>query len=388
MNLQPDSSIMLPDSQLFSQNHCGQTKKFSGDTTFTVGDVCRNGALVECNVGSDPNNDSNFFLTVSPTKDTCILTAEAKLQMEHVQRLLLDWNIGRKCYPNRMNQTIRVSFMNGTETDGSSSILAYKVSDVLTSIGMNDLFSNYFMTVVRFYANETFLFFSNESVPGGALQQHGDEILVALHPNVTIDVPLICQVKIHVRYGFVFLFGLLWTFVMILLNGLYHLFQDEPMVMSIIAVSGTCVLIGMHYIQSKRAAKKRLELDIINVRHRVYEELSKDPLVAVPVPILCERIVWNDYPANRTHRSYITNQIWKFVVKDIQCDQRILKTKKISNLDMKLYDHWQWLDVMPSPSSNSSSNVRTRTAVGGGGISGTKQQQQSLNDANKTVRFF
>ena len=63
---------MLPDSQLFSQNHCGQTKKFSGDTTFTVGDVCRNGALAECNLSNDQKKGYNLFLSVSLAQDTCI----------------------------------------------------------------------------------------------------------------------------------------------------------------------------------------------------------------------------------------------------------------------------------------------------------------------------
>lgn len=292
-----------------------------------IGGRCYGGLLLQCS-----NTANAQYFTMSPNNRTCLLTDTGLDHIKRIKKQLHDWNVANVCSSHESNDTIPIQMVVDEESDGP---LFFKYSYLTEQLQFNPQME------LLAAAN------TNKSTFVLSLQQNpDDETLIGLHPTVPIVLPLRCRITLLLQYLTAVIAKLAWSLIVVVCIGLWQLFWDAPFIITTITVIGSTTMLAMHHIQAKKKAKKQLELDIINLRHKVCVELSASIGHALAAHLLAERIAWRDYPASRSKREYVTKTLWPFVVNDIRTDTRIAKIKKRMALDENIIcDHWQWMDI-------------------------------------------
>jgi hypothetical protein len=183
---------------------------------------------------------------------------------------------------------------------------------------------------------------ANSEKPTFLLQETERGAAIGVHPSKVIKQPFLCLVK----HGIAGLIGgtiaLVGTICVILGSWLLEAFQHSPTGTLAALLLGFATLSIARIAHRKRTNQRKLELNVINMRERVYVELSKDVGKAVSADVVCHRIVWEMYPINRAERDRLSAKIWPLVVRDINSDSRVQKTWGTSDGRKELL--WKWVD--------------------------------------------
>jgi hypothetical protein len=178
---------------------------------------------------------------------------------------------------------------------------------------------------------------------------------IGLHPSQPIPIPIVCRAKKMLIWTLSTVLALIGTVSSIILTWLWQWFWDSPNEFLATCTIGAITLQAICYVRSKRRAQRQLELDVLRMRQRVYQELSRtantnnNPTTngsstsAVLANMILNRIVWEWFPLNRAERQRWSVRVWPLVVRDIESDDRIHKSYTDSGGNTPQLV-WQWLD--------------------------------------------
>ncbi|KAI2502555.1 hypothetical protein MHU86_11902 [Fragilaria crotonensis] len=100
------------------------------------------------------------------------------------------------------------------------------------------------------------------------------------------------------------------------------------------------ILLVIIWTRHLRESRKKLIVDVANVREVAYERLRSDSLEHV-VLHLRDGIAMDLYPTSKADRSHVILKVWPRVVADVRLDNRVLKTNRM--VGGKPRDVWKWV---------------------------------------------
>lgn len=100
------------------------------------------------------------------------------------------------------------------------------------------------------------------------------------------------------------------------------------------------ILLVIIWTRRLRESRKKLIVDVANVREVAYERLRSDSLEHI-VLHLRDGIAMDLYPTSKADRSHLILKVWPRVVADVRLDNRVLKTNRM--VGGKPRDVWQWV---------------------------------------------
>lgn len=292
-------------------------------TPCPVGGHCAGGHLQSC-------YDSHY--QVSESDSACVLSEASQRSMEALTDLLEKYSAQQICgagggkagknpfYVQRDVETNRPLFLYQSLTD----VLQIPYDPQLLRAAVYDEGSD-----------DLQLFIVDKRDDGS--------VLIGLHPSKEIPLPAACYAKKLTTSFVTGALVLLWTVTVVVGSWIWSFFLESPVEAVVTTVIGFVVLTTMHFVKSKSRKRRQLELEVINLRERVYSELSKDAGQTVLANIICNRIAWKDHPSSRKARDRLSRVIFPMVVRDLDSDRRVDKTwTASSNGTQELV--WQWLD--------------------------------------------
>jgi hypothetical protein len=196
---------------------------------------------------------------------------------------------------------------------------------------------------------------------------------IGLHPSQPIPIPIMCRAKKMLIWTLSTILALVGTVSAIILTWIWQWFWDAPKEFLVTCTIGAITFRALYYVRSKRRAQRQLELDVLRMRQRVYQELSRTAnshnnnnssadSSAVLANMILNRIVWEWFPLNRAERQRWSFRVWPLVVRDIESDDRVHKsfTDSGGNTPQLV---WQWLDHPVVPSVAPETNTTSTTAA-------------------------
>lgn len=274
----------------------------------------------------------------------CVWTAQALQYVEALQRELSTRSAAHFCSSSSSSSVA----MGGESYDHP--LFEYQLLADEIQIPYGPIFIQAFME-----DNETNLFVLNQTPE--------DILMIGLHSNQYVPLPLRCLATKWCRSlvrGFV---GLLSTIIGVLFTWFYACFKVHPWMTIFVVLVSAMTLTSIRQVHRRNRERARLETEVLNLRERVYAELSAPGQILQPEmsSVICNRIAWADYPNSRRARDRCTRIIFPFVVKDLESDARVHKSWTMENGDRVLV--WQWRDSQPHSVAKANSRDFEKSAA-------------------------
>lgn len=174
---------------------------------------------------------------------------------------------------------------------------------------------------------------------------NGNVFIIGLHPSKPIPLSAWCYAKNLVHSAITGVLVLFWTIAVVVGSWIVSYFVESPVEAVVVTVVGFTVLSTMRYVSTKRRRQQQLLLEVIQLRERVYEELSKDACKPVVANLICNRIAWKDHPASRQARDRVSRVLWPMVVRDLETDSRVHHSWTSAVEGSGQHELvWQWMD--------------------------------------------
>ena len=283
------------------------------------GGVCEHGRLVNC---------VNSYYQVAQSQDSCVLSKKTNATLAVLKQLLHEWTARDYCG------------------------LPSKSTKMVASKGSHPFFSYSQLQLERPMELATNVLDQEILQLGGfVVVRRDDGMYLGLAGDETLSLSASCRIGL-------FLKGVLNTFgsiTIILAHSVFGLTWSSVRSYPWVTLLGLIVVVLVKLNRDAQAKRQKILKDVATVRQWTYRRLQDDPSSTPHIVLhIRDEMAMELFPDSKKQRQYIITKVWPRVVPDILQDNRIRKTTKL--VDGNLRDVWQWV---AAPSSSTKKKTTT-----------------------------